>query len=107
MNEKQLENITKLLMLIPSQMCRKIGREVSKLVFEQIGQNLAIYHLMILKVIQDEGAEHVTEVGNIVTIYDNLATPFRREDTGNNIKQSSFSSTIAANNGNIVLSVDI
>ena len=68
MANEHLDEVVGLLISIPPTMLRKLHRDVFKTVFEQAGADMAPHHMIIMKVLQESGPLHVTEIAEELAI---------------------------------------
>ena len=62
MDNKQINRIEELLMVIPTKMCRNMNQRFVNYVLKDISKGLAKHHFMILKMLQENKKLYVTEI---------------------------------------------
>ena len=68
MNKKQLANIEKLLMDIPTRLCRNMNNAFVNVILKEFAKDLAQHHFMILKALQAKDKFYVTEIVKMLGI---------------------------------------
>ena len=68
MKEKQIANIEKMLMIIPTQMCRNMEHRFVNGIIKDISKDIAKHHFMILKILQEKEKFYVTEIVQMLGI---------------------------------------
>ena len=68
MNKIQLENIEKLLMDIPTRLCRNMNNTFVNVILKEVAKDLAPHHFMILKALQAKDKFFVTEIVKMLGI---------------------------------------
>ena len=68
MKKKQLTNIEKLLMDIPTRLCRNMNNTFVSVILKEFAKDLAQHHFMILKALQAKDKFYVTEIVKMLGI---------------------------------------
>ena len=68
MDSERLDKVIELLGRIPPIIHRKIRRDLFKVVFQRVGEDIAPHHLLIMKVLEEEGVLHISEIGDMAVI---------------------------------------
>ena len=68
MYSERLDEVTELLFRIPPLTHRKIHRDIFKVVFQRVGEDIAPHHMLIMKLLEEEGVLHISEIGDMTVI---------------------------------------
>ena len=68
MGNEQLDRVIEAMVRIPSITRRKIHQDVFRIVLEQVGPDIALHHIIIMKVLQESGKLHSSEIGDMTAI---------------------------------------
>ena len=68
MENDRLERVIGIMLQIPPIMHRKLNRNILKAALEQVGGDIALHHLLILKVLHESGVMHSSEIGEMIAI---------------------------------------
>lgn len=68
MSDKNIDEVIELLSIIPQMGHRKILRNVFRGAVSKIGGGITEHHLRILKILQEPGSSHMTEIGDKIAV---------------------------------------
>ena len=68
MKKERLDAVIESMVRIPPIMHRKLYRELFRVVLQQFGTDIAPHHLMIMKLLQESGTLHSSEIGDAISI---------------------------------------
>jgi DNA-binding MarR family transcriptional regulator len=68
MSSKHFNEVFELLVRVLPVMHKKIHRDVFKATIEQVGEDMAPHHLMILKMLRDRGPLNMSEIGEEIAV---------------------------------------
>ena len=68
MKKNQIANIEKMLMTIPTKMCRNMEQRFVSVIIKDIAKDIAKHHFMILKMLQEKEKFYVTEIVQVLGI---------------------------------------
>jgi len=68
MNNENLDTVVELLTRLPLIMHKRILRDVFKVVRGHLGMDVTPHHIMIMKVLQESGTMHSSEIGESIMI---------------------------------------
>jgi DNA-binding MarR family transcriptional regulator len=66
--EELLDRVIEAMLRIPPIVQRKLHREVVKVALEEVGVDFAPHHMGIMKVLQETGESHISEIGEMMGI---------------------------------------
>ena len=68
MKKERLDRVIDVMVRIPPIMHRKVHRTIFKATLDEMGREIAVHHLMIMKVLRESGVMHIKEISEITGI---------------------------------------
>jgi len=68
MNHEQLDHLTRYLLISPEVFRRRIEKDLLKSAMKDLQLDLAVYHLLVMQTLAEEGGQTVNEIGEKLAI---------------------------------------
>ncbi|MDD5093828.1 MAG: MarR family transcriptional regulator [Dehalococcoidia bacterium] len=65
---RHLDRVIEAMVRTPPIIHRKLNQNILKVALEQVGGDIALHHLMIMRLLQTEGSLHSSEIGETIAI---------------------------------------